>query len=71
MRELISNSSDALDKIRYLSLTNGSVLDSDPNLEIRLIPDKANKTLTIEDSGEQQLLMIFITFSYRIIDGHS
>jgi len=51
LRELISNSSDALDKIRYLSLTNGSVLDSDPNLEIRLIPDKANKTLTIEDSG--------------------
>merc|ERR1711871_898874 len=51
LRELISNSSDALDKIRYCSLTNGSVLDSDPNLEIRLIPDKANKTLTIEDSG--------------------
>jgi molecular chaperone HtpG len=51
LRELVSNASDALDKIRYLSLTDRTVLDSDSNLEIRLIPDKANGTLTIEDSG--------------------
>ncbi len=51
LRELISNSSDALDKIRYLSLTDSSVLDSEPELQIKLIPDKANNTLTIEDSG--------------------
>ena len=51
LRELISNSSDALDKIRYQSLTDSSVLDSDPELQIKLIPDKANNTLTIEDSG--------------------
>jgi len=51
LRELISNSSDALDKIRYSSLTDSSVLDSEPELQIKLIPDKANNTLTIEDSG--------------------
>jgi molecular chaperone HtpG len=51
LRELISNASDALDKIRYMSLTDSSVLDSDPSMEIRLIPDKTNKTLTIDDQG--------------------
>jgi len=51
LRELISNSSDALDKIRYQSLTDSTVLDSDPEMQIKLIADKANNTLTIEDSG--------------------
>lgn len=48
---MISNSSDALDKIRYQSLTDSTVLDSEPEMEIRLIADKANNTLTIEDTG--------------------
>lgn len=51
LRELISNASDALDKIRYQSLTDSSVLDAEPEMEIRLIADKANNTLTIEDTG--------------------
>jgi len=51
LRELISNSSDALDKIRHQSLTDKSVLDGNPELYIRLVPDKSNNSLTIVDSG--------------------
>ncbi|CAF2137575.1 heat shock protein 90-2 [Brassica rapa] len=51
LRELISNSSDALDKIRFESLTDKSKLDGQPELFIHIIPDKANNTLTIVDSG--------------------
>ncbi|KAJ0593626.1 Heat shock protein 83 [Helianthus annuus] len=51
LRELISNSSDALDKIRFESLTDKSKLDGQPELFIHIIPDKASNTLTIVDSG--------------------
>eukprot|EP00253_Pinus_taeda_P000379 PITA_00379 len=51
LREIISNSSDALDKIRFESLTDKSKLDAQPELFIHLIPDKTNNSLTIIDSG--------------------
>lgn len=51
LRELISNASDALDKIRFQSLTDKSVLDSQPELFIHIEADKANNTLTLTDSG--------------------
>jgi len=51
LRELISNSSDALDKIRYESLTDPSKLDSGKDLYIKIIPNKNDHTLTIIDTG--------------------
>lgn len=51
LRELISNASDAINKIRYQSLTNPSVLNSEENLEIKISFDKPNKVLIIQDSG--------------------
>ena len=51
LRELISNASDALDKIRYESITEPEVLESEPDMKIKLVPDKSKNTLTIQDTG--------------------
>ena len=51
LRELLSNASDALEKIRYESLTEKSVLDPEANLRIRVWVDSETKTLVIEDTG--------------------
>ncbi|CAH3043266.1 unnamed protein product [Pocillopora meandrina] len=51
LREIISNASDALDKIRYKSLTEPSSLESCKELKIEIVPNKDDNTLTIHDTG--------------------
>ncbi|MBR2214682.1 MAG: molecular chaperone HtpG [Selenomonadaceae bacterium] len=51
LRELLSNASDAMDKLHFAALTNRDILGGDDNYEIFLVPDKENHTLTIADNG--------------------
>ncbi|GMN42083.1 hypothetical protein TIFTF001_011295 [Ficus carica] len=51
LRELVSNASDALDKLRFLSVTEPSLLGDAGQLEIRIKPDPDNGTITITDTG--------------------
>ena len=51
LRELISNASDAIDKLHFLSLTNQDLIKDDPTFKIQIRPDKDAKTLTITDNG--------------------
>lgn len=51
LRELISNASDAIDKLHFESLTNRDLLEGNEDFEIFLVPDKENHTLTISDNG--------------------
>ena len=51
LRELISNSSDAIDKLYYRSLTDKNIKVKKDNLEIKVIPDKEKRTITIIDNG--------------------
>src|SRR5258706_16298928 len=51
LRELISNASDACDKLRFEALTNKDLFENDPELKIRVSFDKAARTITIADNG--------------------
>ena len=51
LRELISNASDAIDKIYYKALTDDSISFSSADYYIQLFPDKKNRTLRVVDSG--------------------
>ena len=51
LRELISNASDALDRLRFAALTDAALLEEGEELEIRLDADKQARTLTIQDNG--------------------
>ena len=51
LRELVSNASDALDKLRFRTITEPELLGDEPTLEIRIIPDAERGTVTIEDTG--------------------
>jgi molecular chaperone HtpG len=51
LRELISNASDALDKIRYASIIRPEELETEPSMTIKIKSDKTNNTLTITDTG--------------------
>ncbi len=51
LRELISNASDAADKLRFAALSNAALYENDPNLEVKVTVDKEARTLTISDNG--------------------
>jgi len=51
LRELISNASDACDKLRFEALDDGGLFEDQPNLEVRILVDTEKKTLTIRDNG--------------------
>ncbi|HNS56274.1 MAG TPA: ATP-binding protein, partial [Smithellaceae bacterium] len=51
LRELISNASDAIDKLRFRAQTEPELLSDDTELKIKLTPDKENMTLEIADNG--------------------
>ncbi|KAH9283884.1 Heat shock cognate protein HSP 90-beta [Echinococcus granulosus] len=71
LRELVSNASDALDKLRYKSLTQPSVLETNAEMCIRIVPNKADATLAIMDTGVEEcesLIPDYLNFLIGVVD---
>src|SRR5512144_2983800 len=51
LRELISNASDAIDKVRFEAHSNEAILEGNTDWKVKLIPDKNARTITIRDNG--------------------
>ena len=65
LRELISNASDALDKLRFKSIGSSKLASLSDDLQIKVIVDEENKTLTISDNGigmsEEEIICLLYT----------
>src|SRR5258708_33250709 len=66
LRELISNASDAADKLRFEAIENSALYENDPNLRIRVSYDKAARTVTIEDRKSTRLNSSHQIISYAV-----
>jgi molecular chaperone HtpG len=64
---LIYNSSDALDKIRYESLTDSSKLDSGKDLEIKIVPNKNDHTLTVMDTSVEKFSSFYLYTNLTVL----
>ena len=68
LRELISNASDAIDKLHFASLQNRDILEGNEDYEIFLVPDKDSHTLTISDNGlgmtKEEVIENLVLWSY-------
>jgi molecular chaperone HtpG len=64
---LIYNSSDALDKIRYESLTDSSKLDSGKDLEIKIVPNKNDHTLTLMDTSVEKFSSSYLYMNLNVL----
>ncbi|EFX60989.1 hypothetical protein DAPPUDRAFT_70250, partial [Daphnia pulex] len=64
---LIYNSSDALDKIRYESLTDSSKLDSGKDLEIKIVPNKNDHTLTLMDTSVEKFSSSYLYMNLTVL----
>jgi molecular chaperone HtpG len=51
LRELVSNASDACDKLRFEAIADGALLEDEPDLKVRVEYDKVARTITVSDNG--------------------